>query len=84
MSGHDVSVGAGTHAIRWVPKSIGWRSADWLYSVGPTYTVQGEKWRACFHAQANNVRALGEIRDTPALAKLDAQAEADRIAREDT
>lgn len=67
-------------AIDWIPKSIGWRSSCWLYSVGPAYTREGEKWRASFHMSAHNVRPLGEIRDTPALAKLDAQAEADRIA----
>lgn len=67
-------------AIVWIPKSLGWRSSDWLYSIAPTYTVDGEKWRAVFHASAHNVRPLGEIRDTPALAKLDAQDEADRIA----
>lgn len=66
--------------IQWVPKSIGWRSADWLYTVAPTYTGQGQRWRACLNASAHNVEPLGEIRDTVEEAKADAQKEADRIA----
>ena len=66
--------------IKWLPKSIGWRSADWLYSVAPTYTREGQKWRACLHASVHNVKPLGEIRETADEAKADAQVEADRIA----
>ena len=65
--------------IVWVPKSIGWRSSDYLYTVAPTYTRNGAKWRACFHASVHNVSALGEIRETAEESKADAQAEADRI-----
>lgn len=62
-------------------KSVAWRSSDWLYSVGETYTVEGVKYRACFHAHAQAAHPLGEKRDTAEEAKRDCEIEAERIAR---
>lgn len=66
--------------IKWVRERIGWRGDGWLYTVKPTYTGEGEKWRACLHASAQNVKPLGAIREKEDEAKADAQAEKDRIA----
>lgn len=66
--------------IKWIPMRLGFRSDDWLYRVGPTYTREGEKWRAAIHASAQNVNPIGAIRDTAVEAKADAQAEKDRVA----
>lgn len=66
--------------IKWTRKGVAWRSSDWLYSVGETYIGGGVKYRACLHASVQNVKPLGEVRDTADEAKADAQAESDRIA----
>lgn len=66
--------------IKWIPMRLGFRSEDWLYRVGPTYTHEGEKWRAAIHASAHNVNPIGAIRATVGEAKADAQAEKDRVA----
>ncbi len=69
-----------TQPIKWTRRGIAWRSDDFLYSVGETYSGGSVKYRACLHASVHNVRPLGEIRDTAEEAMNDAQAEADRIA----
>lgn len=68
--------------LHWEPRHIGWRSSDWKYTVAETYSHDGVKYRAAYHVSALNVRPLGEIRATLEEAKADAQAEADRVARE--
>ena len=52
---------------------VPYRSKDWLYSVGEVYTAEGIRYRACFHAKAEDVRPIGPLHISAGEAKHDAE-----------